>query len=630
MHFKDNASFVIQTLKKYRYGPRAIMMSEECFASLMLSMEDKDVSSFSLQYALDWCREEVTRYKRPQYENAILRLADVYDCGRVRANRLVIYQNPSESCRKLIDSYLSDISDEGRYTQMHLENIRHSVTQFCCFAEYNGVCRVEDIDYDILEQYDQFMRESSKAFYINEGLVSGFLKYLADRNVCRRGCGIFMHYIESGKCTSLKDLTPRAANAIEDRREDSGCFPADEFYETIFDFTERAVSAGYSKTVTDSLPYHLTILYLFLDREGLGYDRGIVETWFSETGLRLFGRGILMARRTYEMYDDYTREGDILPLHWWKHTETGFDRLPSWCKGEADAFVSCKQKEGWGKSTIGMYRICVTRFLQHLDGAGIRSFIGLCPEVIKDFNLRDRHKTPEAKNAYNSRIRKFIIYLELKGIVHAGMHFALPCSSASGEKLVETLSEGDISAIQRYCSSASSPLALRDAAILLIALDTGLRSGDIIGMKLSSIGWKEKCVRVIQQKTGVERVFPMETATCNAIYRYLRDARRRGTGHDALFLGIKAPYGPVDHSACRCALLRAGASSGSIHRARKTFGSLTLNSGSSVEETAMMLGHSGTSNVHKYVSLDSGRLRLCPLSLCETGLSIKGRYGRHE
>ena len=629
IHLKKNASIVIKTIEKYRYGPRAIRMSKECYDALSVSMEEKGIAAFSIQYALEWCRKEVTRSSQPQYYSSIYKLADVYEYGKVRGNHLVIYSHLSDSYSQLITGYIKDASDEGRYSHAHLENIKRVVTQFCCFVEYNGIARVEDLDYDILEQYDVFLRESSKAFFISEGLVSGFLKHLANRKACSPGYGLFMHYIESRRCSSLKELSPEAIRTIETRRIYSECFPASEFFETIPDFTEKLSVAGYSKAVTAAAPYHLTLLYLFLDREGLGYDRTIVEYWFAETGLRLFRTSAPMARRTYEMYDDYTREGDILPSHRWKHGENAFDRLPSWCKEEVGAFVGCKQKEGWARSTVSMFRTCVTKFCRILDEDGVGSFGELSPSDIKEFNIHDRHQTPEAKNAYNSRIRKFLIYLELKGLVPAGIHLALPNHAAEWDRIVETLSDEDVSAIRRYCGSASTPIGLRDSAILSIALDTGLRSCDIAGLKLSCIDWKERCLRITQQKTGIESTFPLKTSTCNAIYKYLKDARRRGTRHDSLFLSIKAPFSPAGRSACRDALLRAGASTGRTHLTRKTFGSMILNSGASVEETAVMLGHSDISTVHKYASLDSRRSRLCPLSLSATGLSLEGRYGHH-
>lgn len=630
IHLKKNASIVIQTITKYRYGPRAVKLTKECFDSLMLSLEEEEIEIFSLPYALDWCLNKVAKSKQPQFKNAILKLADVYEYGKVHSSHLLIYSQPSKSWKDLIESYISDVMDAGLYSITHLRNIRNTVTQFCCFAEYNGLPGIEALNYDILEQYDRYMRESSKAFYINEGLVSVFLKHLADTKGCKPGFGLFMHYIESGKCTHLGDLSPEAARTIEMRRADSESFPACEFYDTIPDFMERMSAWGYSKGASDSARYYLTLLYLFLDREGLGYDRVVVESWFTEISPRLFGHGALVARRTYELYDDYTHEGDILPSHRWKHCETIFDRLPSWCKNEAGEFIANKRREGWSGSTVRMFQVCVAKFCSYLAGTGIGTFGEISPADIKDFNINDRHKTPEAKNAYNSRIRKFLIYLELKGLVPAGIHFALPGHAAAGVKIVDTLDDRDMAAIRNYCSSASTPLALRDSAILLIALDTGIRSSDIVGMDISSIDWKQKCIRIVQKKTGVERIFPIETGTCNAIFRYLKDARRRGTGHDALFLSVKAPYGRADRSACRNALLRAGASTAKTHLVRKSFGSITLNSGASVKETAVMLGHSDTSTVHKYTSLDSDRSRLCPLSLAETGLSLEGRYGRHE
>ena len=166
IHFKKNASIVIQTITKYRYGPRAVKLTEECYDSLMLSLEKKGIPVFSLPYALDWCQDEVAKYKQSQFKNAILRLADVYEYGKVLPRHIIIHMQPSESWQNLIEGYISDITDAGLYSRTHLRNIRHTVTQFCCFAEYNGLSGIEALDYNILEQYDQYMRESLKAFYI--------------------------------------------------------------------------------------------------------------------------------------------------------------------------------------------------------------------------------------------------------------------------------------------------------------------------------------------------------------------------------------------------------------------------------------------------------------------------------
>lgn len=626
VHYEKNTAIVLDTLKRYRYGPRAISMSEGCYSRLRKSMEDGGIALFSLDMALEWCETQVTNTYRSQYRTAIYRLGDVYERGRVLASRLIVYAQPSSGYSERIDGYLASISPAGRYTDVHLHNIRHACTQFCCFVQYNGICSVEEIGYPILELFDRFQRESGKAYYIKEGLICGFLKHLADEGLCQIGYSLFMHYIESDKCTSLKNLTEEARHAIENRREESGIFPSGEFYQTIADFKDRLAASGYSKAVTDSAQYHLTLLYLFLDREWLGYDRIIVEEWFKDVGERLFGSGSLMARRTYEMYDDYTNEGDILPGHWWKHRDDLYDRLPTWCRAELDSFVEAKIKEGWSGSAIDMYRLCNARFCRFLVSVGVGSFAALTPEIIKQFNLLDRHQTVEAKNAYNSRIRKFLIHLGLRHVVQEGLHFALPSHAAGGEKIVETLSEEDQERIRAYCEKAGTPIELRDAAILQIGMEMGFRAGDIVSLRLPDIDWKSRSVRIIQEKTGAEHRHPMGTRTGNAIFRYLRDGRYRKTDSDHVFISTKAPYGSISMSACECALKRAGASTRKFHQTRKTYGSDTLRSGASIAETAELLGHADTSTVHKYTSLDRERMRLCPLSLSETGLPLEGRY----
>jgi site-specific recombinase XerD len=626
-HFKKNAAIVLETLKRCRYGSRALSMSENCYKSLKKSMDDERIILFSRVMALDWCETQVNHSNRRQYRTAIYRLCDVYEYGRVLASHLYIYAQPSASYSAWINNYLASVSATCHYTDIHLKNIRCACTQFCCFAQYNGICSVEEIDYPILELYDHFLRESSKAYYIKEGLVCGFLKHLADEGLCRIGHSLFMHYIESNKCIPLRELTEKSRLAIEERLEESSIFPASEFYLTIPDFKDRLLATGYSKTVTDSAPYHLTLLYLFLDMAGLGYDRTIVEKWFEEVGKRLFSSGLYMARRTYEMYDDYVNEGDILPSHRWKHRNNSYDRLPTWCRIELNPFVEGKIKEGWSESAIDMYRLCNTRFCQFLISVGIDSFAGITPNTMKQFNLLDRHQTMEAKNAYNSRIRKFLIHLELKHLVQEGLHFALPSHFAGGEKIVEVLCQEDRERIRMYCEKASTPIELRDAAILQIGIEMGFRASDIVSLRLSDINWKSRSIRIIPEKTKVEHLHPMSIKMGNIIFRYLRDGRYKNTNSDYVFLNTKAPYDSISALACERALLRAGASTRKFHQTRKTYGSDVLRSGATIAETAELLGHADTSTVHKYTLLDTERMRLCPLSLSETDLFLEGRFG---
>lgn len=123
-----------------------------CYNALNESMTFNGIQWFSIDYALEWCEYSAAKYLKSQYRNAIYRLYDVYEYGRILGSHLVVYAHPLKQFQDRIEEYLSDISLAGGYTQAHLTNIRHKVVQFCCFIQYNvtGCGRILSIHQVIL------------------------------------------------------------------------------------------------------------------------------------------------------------------------------------------------------------------------------------------------------------------------------------------------------------------------------------------------------------------------------------------------------------------------------------------------------------------------------------------------
>ena len=123
-------------------------------------MMNSNSERYSRDAAINWCETNVAKYIRSAYAMAIYRLDDVYNSGKVLGSHLIVYPKPSEPFSETIETYLSEIDSYGTYTKNHLANIQHAVTQFCCFAQYNGASDMGDIRYDILDKYDQLDRKS--------------------------------------------------------------------------------------------------------------------------------------------------------------------------------------------------------------------------------------------------------------------------------------------------------------------------------------------------------------------------------------------------------------------------------------------------------------------------------------
>ena len=92
-------------------------------------------------------------------------------------------------------------------------------------------------------------------------------------------------------------------------------------------------------------------------------------------------------------------------------------------------------------------------------------------------------------------------------------------------KNIQYLTEEEITRIKTALTAHESNLSLRDKAIGLIALHTGLRNCDIAGLTMDSIDWKRDRICLRQQKTGVPLQLELTAVVGNAIYDYIVNAR---------------------------------------------------------------------------------------------------------
>ncbi len=283
---------------------------------------------------------------------------------------------------------------------------------------------------------------------------------------------------------------------------------------------------------------------------------------------------------------------------------------------------------GINESTIAMHHSSNFRFCRFLCAIGINRFSDITPQVLHKFNEQDMHKTAEGKAAYNCRIRNFLLYLyDEKLVVSPFLYKALSVQSAPRERIVEILTQDEIRSLWSVNIQTLSPKALRDYATVCIGLTMGFRASDIVSIRFQDINWKKRSITIIQQKTGKLLEMPMPVRTGNVLFRYLSSARPVSSS-PYVFILHEAPYNELERNVCRAALIRflpdRKSENKGFHVTRRTFATGLLMGNAKVELISDSLGHSTDSTVHKYLSLDDERMRLCPLSLEETGISWKG------
>jgi integrase len=92
--------------------------------------------------------------------------------------------------------------------------------------------------------------------------------------------------------------------------------------------------------------------------------------------------------------------------------------------------------------------------------------------------------------------------------------------------------------VQAY---ASGTVTARDAAITLLALTTGLRACDIIGLRLRNIDWRGHTIGIVQQKTNNPLRVPLTGLVAAKLADYVLD-ERPVSADDHVFLRSVAPH----------------------------------------------------------------------------------------
>lgn len=630
--YHENSRKLVEYLTENGAGCNAYHSAIRC-VTLLREYLIGTGEAYASERALKWYAQTGPYPKG--YLADLYRLEDLFSYGEIRPENafpraLPYSQNLKEPWCGILNGFLGTLN----HAKSALAQIRNAVSRFLYRIQEKGISSPSGISFEVLEEYcntDGHHSMNSKARYIYA--IGDVLQFMADNGLCIHGLGWYPYFWMHDRVFLLSEMTGEQNLAAEKLRQESLDFPAEEYAVLIPDFLGRFHALGYSGAPCKTARYVLYNLLLFLEMHDLGYHQGIAEIWLEHEKTFHKGDGWKQARRTLFLFGLYIREGDVMPQSIHRTRRLLCETLPPWCQGMLRKYMTQREKEGWEKSTLNMIRSSVTRFCSFLVTAGLSDFSQLSAEVLKEFNLWDRHLTAEGKNAYNVRIRQFIRFLERKEVVPYGIHQALCCSAAPKEKIIVTLTQEEKGAIKEKHTNCHSPMELRDRAMMLLGTKMGLRASDIVTISLEDIDWDRQTLRIIQVKTDHEILLPMPTEVGNAIYLYIKEGRaNEKTTSRYLFIKQRVPFDVLTRVACASALRRTlpgrTVPGSGFHVTRKTFATDRLCNGTGKQGIVDLLGQRDTQSLVHYLQMDETRMRMCPLSLAETGLMMEGgRYG---
>lgn len=631
--YDANVRVVMDFLESQGFSKSAVSIHRVCYNTFRKYLKENKFE-YSYESGVKWQNQNELLWPKWRIKCnriCIKQLDDVYKKGV--PDRYHPYQYPTnvsqleKNFKAELYEYLNSDCFKTK-NDTYLYDAKMKCSDFLLHLQNQGKKSVREISYDDVINYClKKTSRSTKTFdrYISQ--VRKFLKYYAVKGHIRKGFSIAINRLLIPQFIRYESISNQDRDKINILKSRTPAFSSEEMWDVVNEFLIVLERNNYSITVKRCSKHFLSLLFIFLDMYDIGYTSEIAWIWFENVKPLLLS-GWKMHRRNLRQFEEYIQNGKISPEKIFKYKLSRFECLPNWCRSTLGEFLEQKKRENMQPSTICMYQSTNVRFCEYLVKSGIKSFEEISVDTLMQFYFEDYHTTLEGKNAYNVRIRKFIIYLTEKGIIkNAFLHLGLPCKFAQGERIVRVLNEDEKKAIFFYIQKAVDGYELRGAAMVMLGLTMGMRASDIVNLQFANIDWKHHAIRFIQKKTLKEELLPMPVAVGNCIFRYIKKGRPKSTS-PYIFIHHRVPYGKMDPIACQSALKKAlpnrNVAGCGFHVTRKTFATSLLNKGVKPNTIIDSLGHSSDCTVHKYLSLDENRMRLCPLSLSETNISLRG------
>ena len=614
INYLDAVSSVLNMMKQPDSACKNIDMHRTCYTMFFKYLMDKGIP-FSMDAALDWLeikKQEISYETCSQYRNALFRLEHYLLFGDIESP--FCRSEDSFFCR----SGMSESFFRLTYELEEYHTYSVATKEFFKLATSLGITEPEAVTIDTLIEYWNTYCKSCGSPVRRQNAVcamTALMKYLHLRGDVPECYQLVLFgwnaEILSGMRLSKTGAAFHPSVSLEHK--------AEGYLDALDDWKYMESSKAVYRN-------DFTWYFMFLELNRLEHSAETVTLFtdiLPDCPNQAKGSNPVSARRshTIRMFEKYlqgTMESNMAA-----DPKRASDHLPSWSKSILDGFIESRRRDGMTNNTLTMCRAAGCSFFKYLEDNGIDYPAYITPDAVKAFHNHDVHSTPESKNAYGTKLRQLLRYMADQDLVPPTLVFAVSASCAPRRSIVDVLSDDMVGKIYEYRDKASTPIELRDTAMVMLGLRMGIRGADILKLQVNDFDWKNKTVSFIQQKTGKAITLPVPTDVGNSIYKYIMNGRPESaaTGSGYIFIRHQAPYIPLKvTTACRGALKRILAEYGfelsagqGFHMTRKTFATRMLRAGSKLDDISIALGHARPETAEVYLERDEDKMRLCPL-----------------
>jgi site-specific recombinase XerD len=230
------------------------------------------------------------------------------------------------------------------------------------------------------------------------------------------------------------------------------------------------------------------------------------------------------------------------------------------------------------------------RELQHIKREHVEAFIA---------QLLSVYKPATAHNRYRALSTFFKFCMEEGEISRSPMERMKPPHVPVDPP--EVLTADELRRLMKACSGKDF-LSRRDAAIIMLLLDSGLRRSELAGLTVEDVDWQSRLVYVLG-KGRRRRACPFGNAAALALNRYLR-ARAQYVGNEQAELWLNRVGRPMTGNGIYQTIIerakQAGVPKVYTHRFRHSFAHMCLAAGMNETDLMRLAGWNSRTMLQRY------------------------------
>jgi len=293
-----------------------------------------------------------------------------------------------------------------------------------------------------------------------------------------------------------------------------------------------------------------------------------------------------------------------------------------------DYYEICNRAEDKSPKTVAWYSANLKSFhnylksrhlpdnLEKIDITILRQYVLF---LLKKNKYHGHPITPEKPETLSAStvhghvrtLRAFFNWLVAEGLIESNPARDLKPPKVY-QKVVSTLSDEEIRAILGVLAPVNSSNA-RNQTIIMLLLDTGLRMGELINLKMDDVHMNEGLLKVMG-KGKKERIVPMGSNAQRALQRYLFRYRPKPLHPGIVNVFLSVLGKPLTENGIKLIFSRLAKKSGvarlHAHLCRHTFATRFLINGGDVFTLQQILGHSTLEMVRHYVNLAANHVAI--------------------